>query len=146
LLVVVVALPALLWAAPPTPAPAAASSKSRSTTAAGEPSGKESRVDDGKAGRPATKTRAGSMLKKERSEPASVDLRGEAERRRDAELIKHFTRMAELDVIEEIVTREGTTALLDRIETVRRREMRRHWDVLQQFRQLSLVKAWQGKP
>jgi 5-enolpyruvylshikimate-3-phosphate synthase len=71
----------------------------------------------------------------EKVEPAP-DLRGEIERRRDAEMVKHFSRMAELDVIAELAEKNHEVALAERAEEVRRKETDRFRDVMQELKQL----------
>ncbi len=108
-------------------------------------------VDDGVAPakaprREINKIRQGSLLKRDAPAEEAPDLRGDAERRRDQEVVRHFERIAELDVIEQLAAREDDLALLERVEAVRRKELRRHWARLQQLRAWVLLKNWQGNP
>jgi hypothetical protein len=83
------------------------------------------------------KTRQGSLLKRDKPPPAGVDLRGELERRRDFEVLRHYTRVAELDVIEELARSANDLDLAERVETVRRKEQRRYLEVMQRLREIA---------
>ncbi|MBC7794004.1 MAG: hypothetical protein H7Z43_09860 [Clostridia bacterium] len=61
------------------------------------------------------------------------DLRGTYEKRRDEELNTHYTRLARLDYISELAEGSKNTRLLERIETVRRREVQRHRIAMTRF-------------
>jgi hypothetical protein len=93
-----------------------------------------------------TKTRQGSLLKRDKPVAEEVDLRGELERRRDYEIVRHYTRVAEFDVIEGIARANKNLALAERVETVRRKELRRYLAVMQRLRELARTKALQGTP
>jgi hypothetical protein len=64
------------------------------------------------------------------------DLRGELERRRDAEMAKHFTRMAELDVIADLAEKAHDFTLAERVEEIRRKETGRFRDAMQELKGL----------
>ena len=72
------------------------------------------------------KTRPGSVLKGDKPLPPAADLRSEAERHRDAELVLHFSRMAELDVLAALAAETRDLALQEQVEHVRRKEVQRH--------------------
>ncbi len=76
------------------------------------------------------KTRPGSFLKRDKPWDEPVDLRGEAERRRDAELVLHYKRSAELDVLASLAEKAGDLAMQERVEDVRRKEVERHHKVM----------------
>lgn len=81
------------------------------------------------------KIRPGSMLRSEAPPPDEPeDLRGELERRRDAELTKHYGRMAELDVIAELADKVHDLALAERTEDIRRKEVQRFREAMQDLR------------
>ena len=83
-----------------------------------------------------TKTRPGSMLKTDKPLPGVVDLRGQAERHRDAELIKHYSRLAELDVLASRAAEARDVALQEHVEDVRRKEVQRHQLVMMRLRRV----------
>lgn len=76
------------------------------------------------------KTRPGSVLKGDKPLPLAADLRSEAERRRDAELVTHFSRMAELDVLAALAAETRDLVLQEQVEQVRRKEVQRHQKVM----------------
>ncbi|MBI5507736.1 MAG: hypothetical protein HY903_03170 [Deltaproteobacteria bacterium] len=86
------------------------------------------------------------MLRHSDGEPESVDLRGELERRRDQEMQRHYARLAELDVIDEVAARENDAALSERVEAVRRKEERRYWAVMQRLKGEAWQKLARGAP
>ena len=63
------------------------------------------------------------------------DLRGTYEKQRDEELTTHYKRLARLDYISEIAEGSKNTRLLERVETVRRREVQRH--------RIAMTKFWE---
>ncbi len=93
-----------------------------------------------------TKLRQGSVLRRNKPLDQGVDLRGELERRRDLEIIQHYTRVAELDVIEAVARKEKDPKLVERVENVRRKETRRFWAVMQHLRQLARLRSASGAP
>jgi hypothetical protein len=80
------------------------------------------------------KMRAGSVLKSDKLLPSHADLRSEAERRRDAELRKHFSRLAELDAVNAVAVQDGNLRLQEYVEQVRRKEVQRHQKVMMAMR------------
>jgi hypothetical protein len=70
------------------------------------------------------------------AEEAPPDLRGDLERRRDTEMIKHFSRMAELDVIADLAEKAHDLTLAERVEEVRRKETGRFRDAMQELKVL----------
>lgn len=93
-----------------------------------------------------TKLRQGSVLRRDKALGETVDLRGEFERRRDFEIIQHYTRIAELDVIEAVARKEKDLKLIERAENVRRKELRRFWAVMQKLRALARMRSVSGAP
>ena len=88
-----------------------------------------------------TKIRPGSVLHANEPFPESPDLRSDLERRRDAELTKHFSRMAELDVIAELAEKSHKVSLEEKVEEVRRKESQRNHEVMQLLRQATWKKV-----
>lgn len=84
-----------------------------------------------------TKIRQGSMLHSDLPDQPLVlpELRGSLAVRRDAEIIKHFTRLAELEVIASLATANNDVVLAERAEEVRRKETQRFNDVMQDLKQ-----------
>ncbi|MBN1962663.1 MAG: hypothetical protein JW841_17155 [Deltaproteobacteria bacterium] len=76
------------------------------------------------------KTRRDSVLDGDMLLPAPVDLRSSAERIRDKEMQLHFSRLAQLDVIEEIANQRDDTKMAEWCEQVRRNEVQRHQKVM----------------
>ncbi len=89
---------------------------------------KDDKDREGPGGR--KKTREGSVLKSDKLLPGYVDLRSDAERKRDEELKMHFARIAELDVIAGVAEDTGDTGLGEYVEQVRRKEVQRHQKVM----------------
>jgi len=54
--------------------------------------------------------------------------------------------MAELDAIQEVGREAKDDALMDRVEAIRRKEERRYWAVMQEFRALVWAKTVRGAP
>ena len=84
-----------------------------------------------------TKIRTGSVLRRRAKENDAVDLRSRSEKLRDMELVRHYRRLAQLEVILEIATSEKNDRLVARIDRVRMRELKRHrihMDYLQKSR------------
>lgn len=81
------------------------------------------------------KTRPGSLLKTDQA-PADdrTDNRGEFERARDNELVRHYQRMAEFDIIAGLAADARDLNLAEYVELVRRKEMQRHNSVMMQLR------------
>ena len=78
------------------------------------------------------KIRPGSYLHGEGPvDEAPEDLRGTLEQQRDAEVIKHFTRLAELDVIEEVAEKSHDLTLAEHVEEVRRKEVQRFREMME---------------
>ncbi len=128
---------ALTPLAPEAAAPATAKREAKAEAADDE-------SDPSKRG--ASATRPGSLLKRDKPVGEKVDLRGELERRRDFEIVRHYTRVAELDVIEEIAHEHDDLALAERVEGIRRKELRRYLAVMQRLRDLARAKALRGTP
>ena len=71
-----------------------------------------------------TKIRQGSFIRSD-PEPSRPTVRGRFERQRDREVVVHYQRMAQLDVISELAADTGQGQLGDKVEAVRRREQER---------------------
>ena len=94
-----------------------------------------------------TKLRVGSMLHSDTASlDAAPDLRGPLEKRRDAELIRHYSRLATLDTIVELAEKAKDTALAERSEEVRRKEMQRFHASMQELRQATWREIESGSP
>ncbi|MFC1610460.1 hypothetical protein ACFL6C_05845 [Myxococcota bacterium] len=96
--------------------------------------------------REVAQSRPGSYLKRDKPLGDLADLRGEFERRRDFEVVRHYSRVAQLDAIEQVARKENDLALLERIDVVRRKELRRYLAVMQRLRDSARLKALQGNP
>ncbi len=94
--------------------------------------------------RPATKLRADSLLKRDVPMPGLVDVRGDFEKRRDQELVRHYTRMAELDVIAAVAREQHDDALGERVESVRRKERRRFLALMRRLYETARQQATVG--
>jgi hypothetical protein len=90
--------------------------------------------------------RPGSLLIRKGKAVAEKDLRGDFGRRRDFEMLLHFSRLAELDVIESVAGKLGDSSASGRAERLRRREKARHREVLARLRSVSLYKYSVGVP
>lgn len=90
--------------------------------------------------------RPGSLLIRKGKAVAEKDLRGDFGRRRDFEMLLHFSRLAELDVIESLAGKLGDSSTSGRAERLRRREKARHREVLARLRSVSLYKYSVGVP
>jgi len=102
---------------------------------AGKPAGKDAGAGkpggaDKPTSRNTTKTRANSVLESDKLLPGHADLRSESERKRDAELRSHFSRVAELDVIAAVAADKGDVSLQEYVDLVRRKELQRHQKVM----------------
>ena len=93
---------------------------------------------------PKKRYRAGSYLICNMRVKVKFDGRGDFERRRDFELTRHFSRMAELDVIEALAAKSGESSLGDRVERIRRIEKARYRLVLANLRLISQYKSAVG--
>jgi hypothetical protein len=91
-----------------------------------------------------SKVRPGSVLKNAEPEPPAPDLRGLIERRRDWEVVAHFQRLAELDVITELAIKNNDGSLADRAEAVRRLEIERFRLAMRRLRNVIQAKALTG--
>ena len=67
-----------------------------------------------------TKIRPGSMLRGENGAPTALppDLRSAAGKRRDQDVLKHFARLAELDVIDDMAEKRKDVSLQENVEEV----------------------------
>lgn len=90
--------------------------------------------------------RPGSFLVRRRKAHSDPDLRGDFGRRRDFEMLLHFGRLAELDVIESLAGKLGDSSVSGRAERLRRREKARHREVLARLRSVALYKYSVGVP
>jgi len=90
--------------------------------------------------------RSGSYLVGNRGISVEVDKRGDFERRRDLEIIKHYTRRAQLDVIARRAKQVGETDLLERLDRIRRIEDERHRLRMQEITQGSVFLDMRGSP
>lgn len=78
-------------------------------------------------------TRDGSYIVNNTPMADPPDLRGSYEKQRDEELMTHYKRLARLDYISLIAEQSKNTRLLERVETVRRREVQRHRIAMTRF-------------
>ncbi len=90
--------------------------------------------------------RPDSLLIRKGKAVVEKDLRGDFGRRRDFEMLLHFSRLAELDVIESLAGKLGDSSVSGRAERLRRREKARHRAVLARLRSVSLYKYSVGVP
>ena len=128
-----VLLLSLLQAAPPRPPPASAEPEAGPTL----------RLYTQRA---FTKIRPGSLLCSRERLPRPPELRGPLQLRRDAELIKHYSRLAQLEVIAELGHRQHQAHLGERVDVVVRSETQRYYQAMQGIRQASW-QAWsRGRP
>ncbi len=146
-----------LWAQPqaspdnpqPGPGPAAASAESKGEAAPGEDGDED---EDGAPekrshhSRGLTKIRSGSYLRRNVAPESVVDLRGEHERRRDYELLRHFGRMAELDVIARVAKEIGDGQLASEVDAVRRAELERFRSAMQHLQLVIRARLQTGLP
>lgn len=90
----------------------------------------------GAAARPRTdlrKIREDSLLRRKKPARRPPDLRSSQEKWRDAQLVKHYTRVAQLDVMAALARKERDAALADRVEQIRRKEVRRFMTSMRRF-------------
>ena len=90
--------------------------------------------------------RSGSFLVGNRGISPATDTRGDFERRRDLEIIKHYTRRAQLDVIARRAKQVGQTELLERLDRIRRVEDERHRLRMQEVTEGSVFLDMRGLP
>ena len=90
--------------------------------------------------------RSGSFLVGNRGISPATDTRGDFERRRDLEIIKHYTRRAQLDVIARRAKQVGQTELLERLDRIRRIEDERHRLRMQEVTEGSVFLDMRGLP
>lgn len=90
--------------------------------------------------------RRGSYLIGNRGITPKKDTRGDFERRRDLEIIKHYTRRAQLDVIARRARQVGQTPLLERLDRIRRVEDERHRLRMQEVTEGSVFLDMRGLP
>ena len=90
--------------------------------------------------------RSGSYLVGNRGIKPATDMRGDFERRRDLELIKHYTRRAQLDVIARRAKQVGQTQYLERLDRIRRIEDERHRLRMKEITESSLFLDMRGLP
>lgn len=93
-----------------------------------------------------TKIRSGSMIRRHTEDPTPPDLRGEYERRRDDQVIRHFTRLAQLDAITKVALSVDDTALAAQAETVRRAENERFRLAMDRLRRVIRHRVRTGMP
>lgn len=93
-----------------------------------------------------TKVRTGSLIHRSRPEEPVVDLRGEHERRRDHEVIRHYRRMAQLDVIAKVAAETGDEQLTSEVEAVRRTELERFRLAMQHLQMVIRTRLQTGLP
>ena len=93
-----------------------------------------------------TKIRPGSMLRGENGAPIPPmpELRSTAAKRRDQSVVKHFARLAELDVVDDLAEKRKDVSLQENVEEVRRKEMERFHMLMQGLRGLSW-RTWLGE-
>ncbi len=92
------------------------------------------------------KIRSGSYLVGNRGIKPTTDMRGDFERSRDLELIKHYTRRAQLDVIARRAKQVGQTEYLERLDRIRRIEDERHRLRMKELTEGSLFLDMRGLP
>ena len=90
--------------------------------------------------------RSGSYLVGNRGIQPATDMRGDFERRRDLELIKHYTRRAQLDVIARRAKQIGETQYLERLDRIRRVEDERHRLRMKEITEGSMFLDMRGLP
>lgn len=90
--------------------------------------------------------RSGSFLVGNRGIAPETDTRGDFERRRDLEIIKHYTRRAQLDVIARRAKQVGQIDLLERLDRIRRVEDERHRLRMQEVTEGSVFLDMRGLP
>lgn len=90
--------------------------------------------------------RSGSYLIGNRGITPQTDTRGDFERRRDLEIIKHYTRRAQLDVIARRAKQVGQEQLLERLDRIRRVEDERHRLRMQEVTEGSVFLDMRGLP
>ena len=85
-----------------------------------------------------TKIRPGSSLREAPGAAGPViDLRSSWQHQRDAEVAKHFGRMAELDVIASLAERHNDDSMAELAGEVRRKETERYYRAMYRLRQQS---------
>ncbi len=93
------------------------------------------------------KTRPGSMLRREGPmEEQAEDLRGEHEKKRDKELVTHYRRMAQLDVLQAVAQEARDLTLQEKVEEVRRKEVQRHYRAMMRLKSESEAALAAGVP
>lgn len=119
--------------------PAAQAGVARASEAAGEqqPPAK---------GRPPTKIREGAYLRKDIALNHRPDLRSAYEKQRDLEVATHYKRLAELDWIEQLAAKRNDNRLLERVETVRRKETKRFRSAMTSLWEQARARALVGAP
>ena len=90
--------------------------------------------------------RSGSYLVGNRGIKPATDMRGDFERSRDLELIKHYTRRAQLDVIARRAKQVGQTEYLERLDRIRRIEDERHRLRMKELTEGSMFLDMRGLP
>ena len=90
--------------------------------------------------------RSGSFIIGNRGISPETDARGDFERRRDLEIIKHYTRRAQLDVIARRAKQSGQAELLERLDRIRRVEDERHRLRMQEVTEGSVFLDMRGLP
>ena len=95
---------------------------------------------------PKKRIRSGSYLVGNRGIGAKVDSRGDFERRRDMEIMKHFTRRAQLDVLARRAKQATRNDLLERLDRIRRVEDERHRLWMQELSQAAVFSEMRGLP
>lgn len=85
-------------------------------------------------------------MRGENGAPIAVppDLRSAAGKRRDQDVLKHFARLAELDVIDDMAEKRKDVSLQENVEEVRRKEMERFHALMQELRSVSW-RTWLGE-
>ena len=76
--------------------------------------------------------------------PLPPELRSAAGKRRDQDVLKHFARLAELDVVDDLAERRKDVSLQESVEDVRRKEMERFHALMQELRSSSW-RTWLGE-
>ncbi len=145
-----------LWAQPEPPAspdepqpaqgPAAANADPEGEAEPGEAGEDEAKPKRSQHSRGLTKIRSGSYLRRNATQEPTTDLRGEHERRRDYELVRHFERMAELDVIAKVAKGMGDSQLASEVDAVRRAELERFRMAMRYLQLVTRVRLQTGLP
>jgi hypothetical protein len=76
-----------------------------------------------------TKIREGSLLMGRVGSPPSVDLRSSSERWRDAERVRHYGRLAQLEALADLARRHRLQHVSDRVDVLVRLQTQHHYQL-----------------